>query len=41
MVVKRAINVGFHSDFGTLKRSRYALEGSLSHSLSTCLILQD
>ena len=28
MAVERAINVGFHSYFGTLKRSRYSLERS-------------
>ena len=27
MVVERTINVGFHSNFGTFKRSRHSLEG--------------
>ena len=27
MVVDRTINVGFHSNFGTFKRSRHSLEG--------------
>ena len=27
MVVKRTINVGFHSNFGTFKRSRHSLGG--------------
>ena len=34
-------HVGFHLNFGAFKQNRHSLEGFLSHSLSTRLILQD